>query len=111
MSVPHDQEYQVIQTQTATVSSTAVPITAAGFGFTASELASATRAVVSAHSASAHMRWDGGAPTATVGHHIGEGTRPQVIYGTATIGNLQFIREASQDVQVTITLETTQGAA
>jgi len=109
MSVPHDQEYEVIQTKTATVGGTAVAITA--FGFTAGELASATRAVLSAHSASAHMRWDGGVPTATVGHHIGEGGNPQVIYGTATIGNLQFIREEHQDVQVTITLETTQGAA
>lgn len=111
MSVPHDQEYEVIQTKTATVSTTAVPITDAGFGFTANELATATRAVISSHSASAHMRWDGGAPTATVGHHLGEATRPQVVWGKATIGNLQFIREGSQNVQVTVTLETTQGAA
>tara|TARA_R110002167_G_scaffold175102_2_gene374273 strand:- start:515 stop:850 length:336 start_codon:yes stop_codon:yes gene_type:complete len=109
MSVPHDQEYEVIKTQTATVSTVAVLLTGVGFGFTANELATATRAVMSCHSADAHYRYDGGVPTSTVGHHINEGNRPQVVYGHGNINALQFIREGSQDTSVTITLETSQG--
>tara|TARA_R110002167_G_scaffold175102_2_gene374272 strand:- start:102 stop:512 length:411 start_codon:yes stop_codon:yes gene_type:complete len=111
MSVPHDQEYQAITTSSAAVSTTA--ITMAAFGFTAADLAAATRAVVSTHnsgSGGVSYSYDGIAPTNTSGHNLDKTDLPTVLWGNVQINNLQFIRDhQGTDGVVTITLETTQG--
>jgi hypothetical protein len=50
-------------------------------------------------------RYDGGTPTATVGHLLPADGTLEVI-GRGNIGNLKFIREASTDSTLSITVET-----
>lgn len=97
----------VVAFGSATVSSSAKAITHDDFGFTAAQLAESKRAVISCHGDAMHYRYDGGNPTATVGHMSDDATMnaPQVIVGNTNINNLIFIREDTTDVVVSITLE------
>lgn len=91
----------------ATVSNAAKAISHEDFGFSAAQLAEANRAVISAHAQPIHFRYDGGAPTATIGHHADDSTEnaPRVVLGNANVQALQFIREGGTDSVVSVTLE------
>lgn len=86
-----------------TVSSSAVAITAlTGW---ASTLSPAVRATVTARLGGVMFTYDGATtPTANIGHYLGA-NQSIVVYGTDNINNLKFIREASTDSAVSVTLE------
>ena len=109
MTLPHDgKEYETISSRQLVVSASVQGI--ADAGFSAAELAAATRAVLSAHDGGVHYLYDGQDPTDTFGVHIGEDTGPQVVWGKTAIGNLKFIRDqGAAAASVTIILETVQG--
>lgn len=91
------------QTKSAAVSNTAKGIDHADFGFTADELAAASQAVVTAHTAAVVFAYSGETPTATHGHVLpANGT--VTIEGHANVQALELIRQSS-DATVSITLE------
>jgi hypothetical protein len=76
------------------------------FGFTAAEVANATRAWISASDADVRVTWDGSTdPSSTVGHLLVKDAAPVELFGNANIANLRLIRAAGSDALVTITLE------
>ncbi len=113
MSVPHDKEYETIATGSATVSVSVVDLTA--FGFTAAQLQTATRAVISNHNTSVggvSFTYDGTLPTTKAGHNLNREDEPLVVWGNVYINSLKFIRDhQGTDGIVTITLEGPQAAA
>lgn len=86
----------------ATVSNAAKTL-AADFGLDADLLAQADRARISAATDAVRYRYDGSAPTATVGHVLAANGTIEVI-GNANIKALQFIR-VTNDAVVSVTLE------
>ncbi len=78
----------------------------ADFGFTDAQLSQFTRAVVTARTAGVMIRYDDAAenPSATVGHLLPiNGT--MTVDGYESISNLRFIRDASTNATVSITLD------
>lgn len=92
-----------IERQTATISDTALTIST--FGFTAANLVACDVAVVSCFSATVVFSDDGTNPTATDGHAIPPLAAILNVIGNDNINALRFIRQASTDVEVTITLK------
>jgi len=92
------------ETRTATISGSAVAISAAGWSWTDGYLAQADHAAVTAHGASVCMTWDGTTPTSTTGIAIAAGATVQVL-GNANIQAIQLIRSGTGDATVSITLE------
>jgi hypothetical protein len=86
----------------ATVSNTA--LTMAVIGFSAANIDKADRAVISADTQPVRLRYDGGVPTASVGHLLAVGDK-WGIEGNQNIRNLQVIRATGTDGFVAITLE------
>ena len=92
------------RTKAATISSIAVAISAAGWSWTAGDLAAADVAHVSAIAQGVSMTWDGTTPTATLGMPIPAGSTVAV-EGNANIQAIQVIRSGGSDATVSITLE------
>lgn len=95
-----------IQFKSYTISDTAIDMST--IGFTADELSRANRAVFSVHGGEMHFRYDGNAPTGTVGLMLDDtgGDALAVIFGIDNVANLQFIKEAAgPDVTLSIQLE------
>lgn len=92
------------QTKAATISSAAVAISAAGWSWTAGNLALADQAVITAHSQPVCMTWDGTTPTATVGMYIPAGGTVTVV-GNDNVQAVKLIRQGGSDATVSITLE------
>lgn len=92
------------RTKAATISTTAVAISAAGWSWTAGDLASADQAVVTAWSNGASLTWDGTTPTPTLGRALAAG-ETVVIVGNRNVQALQFIRSGAADAVVSVTLE------
>jgi hypothetical protein len=87
-----------------TISTTVIPISHATLDFSAAELAAAERATLTVRTAGVMYRYDGGDPTATVGHLLAQnGTA--TIEGNANVQALRFIREAAADAALSVTLE------
>ncbi len=91
----------------AVVSSTALSISHELFGFSAAELLAADRATISVQGTNAHIRWDGGDPSATAGFHLDTagGAAHFVINGNANVNNIKVIRETGSDADISIQLE------
>jgi hypothetical protein len=87
----------------ATVSSTAMTMTA--IGFSAANIDTADRALISVDTQPVRFRYDGGVPTAAEGHYLESGDT-HMIEGNQNIRNLQLIRATGTDGFVAITLET-----
>jgi hypothetical protein len=90
-----------------TISSTAVAmadIGGAAAGFSAADLAVADRVRITCTTQPINYRYDGGVPTASVGHNLAVGAQA-IIEGNQNINNLQFIRATGSDGAVSITLE------
>lgn len=96
---------KVVAFGSATVADSAATMT--DFGFTAAQLALAHRAVISVATAAARMRYDGSAPTTTVGMLLDPAatTSPHVVMGLTNVANLQFIRTTGSSAVVSIQLE------
>lgn len=92
------------QTKAATIADSAVAISAAGWAWTAGNLALAERAVVSAWTNGVSMTWDSTTPTATLGMPIAAGATVTV-EGNANIQAIQLIRSGAANATVSITLE------
>lgn len=92
------------RTKAATISSTAVAISAAGWSWTAGDVEAADAAVITAHSQPVVVTWDGTTPTATVGQHVAAAATIRV-EGNANVQNVKLIRQAGSDATVSITLE------
>lgn len=92
------------QTKTATISNSAVAISAAGWSWTAGNLAAADQAVITAWSQGISMTWDGTTPTATCGMALAAGASATVV-GNRNVQALQFIRSGGSDATVSVTLE------
>jgi hypothetical protein len=87
---------------TDTISSTAR--TMSDVGFTAAELADADQATFIVTGDAIRFRYDGTAPTATVGFYLPADATPLVVVGNADIRRLQFIR-VTTDAELYISLE------
>lgn len=76
------------------------------FAFTQTQIDSAVRAIICAHTNAAVCLWTAGeTPTATHGIEIAAGYSIEVT-DRANIGNIKLIRQGSSDSVVTILLET-----
>lgn len=87
-----------------TISSAAVAITNAGFGWGANDLARAQRAYVTAYTQPLNISWAGVAPTATLGVALAVGATFEIV-GVENINALQFIRQGASDGVVSVLLE------
>jgi hypothetical protein len=89
------------------VVSTVAKTIAADFGFTTAQLNAAKRAVVSSHGGRVHVRWDGVAPTATVGMMLFDDTSKHfIVFGRSNVAAMQFIKESGgPDATISIQLE------
>ena len=92
------------RTKAATISNSAVAVSAAGWSWTAGDLAAADVAHVSAIGQGVSLTWDGTTPTATLGMPIPAGSTVAV-EGNANIQAIQLIRSSGSDATVSITLE------
>ena len=88
----------------ATVSNAVKAISHADFGFSAGNLAIARSARITARTGGVMFTYSGDNPTTTAGHLLAADASV-VIEGIANISALKFIREASTDGTVSITLE------
>jgi hypothetical protein len=98
------QAKRAYRTKAATISSAAVAISAAGWSWTAGDLAAADAAVVSAIGNGVSLTWDGTTPTSTLGMPVPAGSTVTV-EGNGNVQALQLIRSGSGDATVSITLE------
>lgn len=92
------------QTKAATVSNAEVPISAAGWQWSAGNLALADAATITAHSNPVCVTWDGTTPTATTGAFVASGATIKV-QGNTNVQAIKLIRQAGGDAVVSITLE------
>lgn len=92
-----------VTTKGLTVSSVAKSL--ADFGFSAAQIAAATRAYITCRVGGLMCTWSGVTPTSTLGHYCGP-NQTLCLDSYGAIELLQVIREASVDAAVTITLET-----
>ena len=75
----------------------------AGWSWTTGDVALADRALITSRTAGVMITWSAVDPTATLGHLIATNGTYEVV-GQENIKNLRFIREASADAVVTVTL-------
>ena len=92
------------QTKASAIADTAVAISAAGWSWTAGNLALADQAVVTAHTEPVCMTWDGTTPTATVGMYIPAGGTVTVV-GNDNVQAIKLIRQGASSATVSVTLE------
>lgn len=92
--------------ETLTVSTTALSLTAATYAPVADRQTkgSAQKVFVTANDQPCRFRWDGGTPTASVGHKLAAG-ETIVITGLENIRNFKIIREGASDSNVAVTYE------
>ena len=93
-----DQE-TAFQFETLTVSTTVVLLTVP------TSTQRGHRVVISCETAQCRFRYDGGSPTATVGHILNPGDR-LILEGRANILGFRVIRSGSVDAVLQVTLET-----
>ena len=96
-------ETRAIATKDATIST--VALTMIAIGFSAAQLSSAKRALITVDAQTVRFTYDGSTPTATYGHAVPSTISSLYIEGTWNIQHLQFIRGTATDGEVTITLE------
>lgn len=97
-------EWEVIATDSATISTTALALSTAVFtSLTAAQLKAARKIQLTARSGGIMYRQDGTAPTATVGHLLAQNGNV-TIEGRKNFVNLKMIREAAANATVTVTL-------
>lgn len=95
---------RALETKSATISSTAVAISAAAWSWLDGTLHQGRRAIVSAIAQPLMMTWDGSTPTATHGHPIAaNGTF--VVEGSFNVSRIQLIRQGDTDATAVITIE------
>lgn len=102
--MPSLQASVAYRTKTSTISNSAVAISAAGWSWTAGDLAAADFAMITAHAQPVVITWDGTTPTSTTGLYLGAGNTV-AITGNANVQAVQLIRQGSSDATVSITLE------
>lgn len=95
-----------LTSQQATVSNTAQDLT--DFGFTTAQIAGCRRMFITGTGAHLRYFFSGETPTASFGHIFQDGVtyEQDASLGNVNIPKLSIIREASTDVEVTITLDT-----
>jgi len=84
------------RTKTATISTAAVLIAAAGWSWTAGDVAAADAAIVSAIGQPVSLTFDGTTPTASLGVPIPAGSTVTV-EGYTNVANIQVIRAGGAD--------------
>ena len=92
----------------STTVSTVGKTLAADFGFTATQLAKAERALITSTKAAVRYRHDGTAPTDELGHLLPQDASPPLeVIGNANIRAMQFIRDSAEtdDAIVLVSLE------
>lgn len=97
------ETYVAYETKYKSVSSVAIPITHADWGWVAGSVERATRIYITPYENDVVVLWSGVAPTSVVGHVIAKGATLELT-GAQNIQNLQIIRKTA-DTVVTITLE------
>ena len=102
--MPSVQAPVAYRTKAATISSAAVAISAAGWSWTAGDVAAADRAVITVHTQPVVMTWDGTTPTATLGMYLPAGATV-VVSGNKNVQAVQLIRQGGSDATVSVTLE------
>ena len=96
MAIDHEVAFSY---QTVTVSTTAVGVTAVV------NAKVAHRAVITVETAQIRFRYDGTAPSSSVGHILNAGDRI-ILEGRNNIGNFLAIRTGGTDATIQVTLET-----
>lgn len=91
-------------TGNSVVSTSAITIGAAGFGWGATDLATADRAYITSFTAGTVIRWDSSSPSTTLGMLVTQNATV-LIEGGDNIRNLQFIRSGASDSTVSVVLE------
>lgn len=86
-----------------TISSSVVAVTALT-GYSSSLVGRAVRATITARTGGVMFTYDGTTPTATKGHIL-EANKNVVVAGSDNISRLKFLREASTDAELTVTIE------
>lgn len=94
---------RAIKTVSVTVSGTAVTMLSAGF-FTQAQLDLAEILILTPATGSIRLRYDGIAPTASVGHHVAV-DQNYTITGRVNISNLQVIKDTGTNSDLTVTIE------
>ena len=97
------QAGRIYQTKSATVADTALPISDAGWGWTAGNLALADAAYVSVIAQPVSMTWDGTTPTTALGRPLVANETVEV-YGNANVQAIQLIRQGGVSATVSIAL-------
>ena len=101
--MPSVQAPKAYQTKSATISNTAKGIDHGDFDFSASEIADADYARVTAYTQPVVMTIDGTTPTSTLGEYMAAaGT--SVVEGNQNVGKISLIRAGGSDATVSITL-------
>lgn len=98
------QTTDAYRTKTATISSTAKPITHADFGWETGDIETAQIAYITVTLAEINFTWDGTTPTSTVGM-LAPANVSYAVIGNVNIRSLQFIRATNVDALLSITLE------
>jgi len=99
----HGKSVDVIRSGTAHESIT-IDDTEGGVGLTAATAARVNRIFITAETADMRFRYDGGAPTSTAGHLIGNGDIV-ILYGTSNIKNFLAIRTGDVSGVIHVTYE------
>lgn len=102
--MPNMTTLNAYRTKAAAISNSAVAISAAGWSWTAGDIAAADQAIVTAHTNPVNLTWDGTTPTTTLGYTLAAGASVTVM-GNQNVSRLQFIRQGGSDATVSITLE------
>jgi hypothetical protein len=87
-----------------TISTSAVPISDAGWSWGANDLAEADLAIVSCNTNGVTLTYEGTDPTATLGIALAAGDRITIKHN-ANVQNIKLIRSGGSDALVTIQLE------
>ncbi len=90
-------------TAAITVSNAAKLITDAGFAWGVNDVTLAEEVYITPRNAGIMVTWSGVAPTANLGHYVGQNST-LIVKGFADIRALQFIREGAVDAVVSVTL-------
>lgn len=102
--MPSLQAPIAFRTKALTISSTALAISAVGWSWTAGDVESADRAVITTHTQPIIVTWDGTTPTATLGQHVAAGSS-LTISGNVNVQNVKMIRQGGSDATASVTLE------
>jgi len=92
--------YEAFAFETITISSTAKSLTSSSYKDSGGNIAQ--QALITVETAQIRSRWDGGVPTATVGH-LSNPMNSIILTGQDNIKNYKAIRKSTTDAKIFVT--------